>query len=342
MIALARNGCVQIWEHARRVVPGLILCSLVAMAAQFVSDHTQSPAMLMALLFGMAISFLGETETSLTEGISFTAKSVLKIGIVLLGARISAEMMVALGWEIALLLVGGLVATMLLGYFLGKLFGQSTAFSILTAGAVSICGASAALAISSVLPRTDRSERQLSLTILGVTALSTVAMILYPVILGRLGYGDAHAGVFIGATIHDVAQVVGAGFSISEPAGEMATLVKLIRVTLLAPTVIVIALIYRSRVSTDGHGARPPILPHFVIGFLILAALNSFGFLSESVRDVIDLMSRAALLTAIAAVGVKTNLREIMAFGYMPVALIVAETIFLAIFAGMGLAALHI
>ena len=324
-------------EQARRIMPGVLLSGVVAMAAQFVSEHSQAPSMLMAILFGMAISFLSEEETTLRAGIDFTAKVVLKIGIVLLGVRISFETLLSLGWEVVALVALGLVATIGFGLAIGRLFGQSVRFSLLTAGAVSICGASAALAISSVLPNTERSERQLFLTIVGVTALSTVAMIVYPALLAQLGYNETVSGAFIGATIHDVAQVVGAGFSISEPAGDVATLVKLIRVTLLAPTVVIIALLFRKRGEPKDSGRKAPILPMFIIGFLTLATFNSMGWIGENVRDVTIILSKTALLTAIAAVGIKTNFREMLAFGYGPIALIVAETVFIAVFAGLGL-----
>ncbi|MEL7454738.1 MAG: putative sulfate exporter family transporter, partial [Pseudomonadota bacterium] len=169
------------------LLPGFSLCALIAMSAQFVSEHSGAPAMLMAILFGIAFSFLNEEENTIGDGVAFTASFVLKFGIVLLGTRISTATLAAVGWPTAVLVVCGLLATIGMGVVFGRLLGQSTRFSILTAGAVAICGASAALAISSVLPRTERSEKQLFLTILGVTALSTVAMIIYPSLLKMLG-----------------------------------------------------------------------------------------------------------------------------------------------------------
>lgn len=321
----------------RAIMPGVLLSGLVAMAAQFVSEHSQAPAMLMAILFGMAISFLGEEENAVSVGITFSAKSILKFGIILLGVRISAETLMSVGWEVIFIVLFGLIATLMLGALVGKLLGQSFSFSVLTAGAVSICGASAALAISSVLPKTENSEKQLFLTVLGVTTLSTIAMIIYPALLAHLDSNDLMSGAFVGATVHDVAQVVGAGYSISEPAGDIATLVKLLRVTLLAPTVIAIALIFRNSPSAGKGEGSAPLLPLFIVGFLVLAALNSIGWVNDDMRFLANSVSKAALLTAIAAVGIKTNLREVLAFGYAPIALIVAETIFIALFAGAGL-----
>ena len=150
------------------------------------------------------------------------------IGVALLGLRISFAMIDALGWPTVALVIGMVPLTILFGLAASRLFGFRYRFAFLSAGAVAICGASAALAIAAILPKDEKSEDRLVFTVVGVTILSTVAMILYPVLSQSLGFDDVTAGVYIGATIHDVAQVVGAGFSISDTAGETATLVKLL------------------------------------------------------------------------------------------------------------------
>lgn len=315
----------------RRLGPGLALAALVAMSAQFVAEHSQAPAMLMALLFGMVISFVYETDPQVHAGVEFTAKSILKFGIVLLGARMSAQVVFALGWHSVCLVVFALLATIAFGLIVARALGLSRTFAILTAGAVSICGASAALAISAVLPKRSESEKQLFVTIVGVTALSTVAMIIYPALLAHFDASESLSGRIIGATIHDVAQVVGAGFSISDSAGDTATLVKLVRVTMLAPFVLILGLLMRRQsVQRADNAARPPIVPVFVIGFILLAVLNSIGWIPAWLTGPIDLISKSALLMAIAAVGIKSNLREITSIGYAPIALLVLETIFIA------------
>lgn len=315
-------------DRARPLVPGVMVAALVSLAAQFVADHYATPAMLMALLFGIALNFLGETDKT-APGIGFTAKSVLRFGVAILGARISLEMFVALGWEMIVLLLGGVAATIGFGMLLARPLGQGPRFAILTAGSVAICGASAAMAIAAILPKDDKSERNLLFTVLGVTLLSTVAMVLYPIVTSALGFDPYTAGLFIGATVHDVAQVVGAGFSISESAGETSTLVKLIRVSLLAPVVVLIALWWRTS-EADLAGKRPPLVPPFVVGFLVLAALNSLGAIPAALGQFLATLSSWALLAAIAAVGMKTDLRNVVQVGGGAIALIVAETVFLA------------
>ena len=151
-----------------------------------------------------------------------------------------------------------------------------------------------------MLPRGPRSEQSLIFTVLGVTLLSTIAMIAYPVLAATLGLDAQATGVFLGGTIHDVAQVVGAGYSVSEETGDIATLVKLIRVTMLAPIVLVAALVMRRRAPQGA--ARPPLVPGFVLGFLALAALSSMQLLPGWSIEALSAVSRWALLTAIAVI----------------------------------------
>ena len=325
-------------ERARTLFPGLMVSALVALAAQFVAEHYGAPAMLMALLFGIALNFLGEPGPT-SPGIDFTARHVLRLGVAVLGARVSTEMLLSLGWGMIALLVAGVVLTIGFGLLLARLTGQSARFAVLTGGAVAICGASAAMALAAVLPKSERSERDLLFTVLGVTVLSTLAMVLYPILTRALGFDDRTAGAFIGATVHDVAQVVGAGFSISEEAGETSTLVKLIRVSFLAPIVMVLPLIF-ARSAPETEGDRPPLVPGFVLGFLVLAALNSMGLIPVAVAEVLARLSSWALLAAIAAVGMKTDLRNILRVGGGAITLIVAETLFLAGLALWGIVGL--
>ena len=318
--------------------PGLAVSVLVAATAQFLSEHYGAPAMLLALLLGLALNFLAEDGTRTAPGIALTARSVLRLGVALLGARISVDMLAALGPRAIGLVAAGVALTILCGLALARLAGRDWRFGLLTGGSVAICGASAAMAIAAVLPRHEKSERDLIFTVLSVTVLSTVAMVLYPMLAHAFGFTARDSGVFLGGTIHDVAQVVGAGFSIGPEAGETATLVKLIRVSMLAPVVLAISLVIRARGMADSDGgAAPPLLPGFVLGFLALAALNSAGLIPQAVSDLAGHLSRWALLIAIAAVGIKTSLKRMLEVGTGAIALIVAETVFLGVFVVAGL-----
>ena len=311
------------WWRAH--LPGLMVAALVAVAAQFLSEHYGAPAMLMAILLGIALNFLSE-EGRTAPGIAFAARGVLRLGVALLGLRISAELFLGLGWPVLALILAGVVATIGFGLLAAPWFRAARGFGFLTGGAVAICGASAAMALAALLPRGEKGERDLVFAVVGVTILSTLAMIAYPMLAAALGLDHRLTGVFLGATIHDVAQVVGAGFSVSPETGEVATLVKLIRVALLAPVVLVAALVLRGKAG----GERPPLLPGFVLGFLLLATLNSMLVLPHWLTAAAGDISRAALLMAVAAVGMKTSVARLMQVGAGAMALLLAETAFLA------------
>lgn len=316
-------------KRAQELFPGVIVAVIVAMTAQFLAEHYEAPAMLMALLLGIAVAFLGD-EGKTVDGIGFAARTILRMGIAFLGVRISFDLMAALGLDIVLLVIGGVLATIGFGLLISRFFGHGWRFAFLTAGSVAICGASAAMAISAILPKDEKSEQRLIFTVLGVTVLSTVAMIAYPILVTRLGLSESAGGIFLGATIHDVAQVVGAGFSISEDAGDTATLVKLMRVSMLAPVVLVAAVLIRTYAEAPEDGKRPPLLPFFVVGFLVLATFNSMGLIPTFIADFMSQASRWMLLIAIAAVGMKTNLKRVLAVGGPAIALLITETIFIA------------
>jgi len=315
---------------------GIAVSVVVAVTAQFLSEHHGAPAMLLALLLGMAFHFLAE-EGRCVVGISFTATTVLRFGVALLGARISIDLLVGLGFNLVLLVIVGVIATMLFALVGAKLLGRGWRLALLTGGAVAICGASAAMAIAAVLPKNEHSERNLLFTVLSVTVLSTIAMILYPLFAKELHLDDQALGVFLGGTIHDVAQVVGAGFSVSDAAGETATLVKLIRVSMLAPVVLVFAILFRNK-NEDESRQSAPLIPGFVFAFFLFAGLNSMGLVPAVLSAFLGDLSRWALLTAIAAVGMKTSLKTILDVGGLAVFLITAETVFIAIFILCGIA----
>ena len=315
------------WRHFLwRVYPGLLTAATIALAATWLAQHYGSPVMLFALLFGMTFHFLHEEGRSVA-GVEFSSKTVLRLGVALLGARITLGQIMELGATPIATVTAGLLTTIALGALLARLLGLSRSFGVLSGGAVGICGASAALAIASVLPRAPQSERDTILTVVTVTLLSTLAMILYPLLATALGFDHVEAGVFLGGTIHDVAQVVGAGYSISQRTGDIATYVKLLRVAMLVPVVFAIA--FAVGRSGAASGAKAPI-PYFLLGFAALVAINSFGLLPKLALETINDVSRWCLVTAIAALGMKTSFKDLAAVGWKPIALMIVETLWIA------------
>jgi len=180
-------------------------------------------------------------------------------------------------------------------------------------------------------------DRATIFTVIGVSTLSTAAMVLYPMIVSALGFSGEHAGIFLGGTIHDVAQVVGAGYSLSVETGDVATLVKLMRVAMLLPVIIATTMVIRAKGA--GEGERPPILPWFLAVFLGLAALNSFLPVPSVVQDAGGTASRWCLVTAIAALGIKTRFKDMLEIGWKPVVLMIIETLIIAAMALIAIGA---
>jgi uncharacterized integral membrane protein (TIGR00698 family) len=306
--------------------PGLLAAATVGLAASFLSDHYGGPTMLYALLLGMAFHFLSQ-EGRCVEGIATASRTVLRVGVALLGMRITLGQIAELGIETPLLMVATVIFTTLVGIAAARLMGLEREFGVLTGGAVAVCGASAALAIAAVLPRTPQSERDTIFTVIGVTTLSTVAMIVYPMIVSAFGLGPTQAGIFLGGTIHDVAQVVGAGYSLSVQTGDTATFVKLLRVAMLLPIVMAVSLAFGAR---NANGKKPPLLPLFMVAFAVLVGINSTGWVPPLLTTGLNDLSRWCLITAIAALGMKTSLKAMTQLGPKPVILLLVETVLMA------------
>lgn len=326
----SRFDKVRSWLQA--MFPGVLVCITIAMAATFLSDHYGGPVMLFALLLGMAFHFLSE-EGPCKAGIEFASKTILRVGVALLGVRITFGQIADLGEVTIIGVILAIAATIFFGWIFAQIFKLKPSQGLLSGGAVAICGASAALALSAVMPRNEHSEKNTIVTVVAVTTLSTIAMVIYPLITEQLGLSDVNAGVFLGGTIHDVAQVVGAGYSLSDETGDVATVVKLLRVTMLVPAVLVFSFIFSSRNKQNGGKGRTGLLPPvFLIGFILFVLINSFSLMPEFATAQLTDLSRVCLVTAIAGLGMKTSLKEISKVGWPIVGLVVSETIFIALF----------
>ncbi|UTW11185.1 YeiH family protein [Marinobacterium rhizophilum] len=331
MKQLVANPIDRLGELKQRYFPGLCVAVTIGIAATFLSQRYGAPAMLMGLLLGLAFNFLSD-EPRVVPGIELAAKTLLRLGVAMLGLRITFSDVLTLGWPPLLMVCSAVLLTIGFGIVMARLLGFSNRFGTLTGGSVAICGASAAMAISSVLPQNEQTKKDTLFTVISVTTLSTVAMVLYPMISHELGLTPAEAGLFLGGTIHDVAQVVGAGYSVSSEVGDLSTFVKLLRVAMLVPIVLVIGVVIRRAMASRGEvGGGSVGVPGFLIGFVVLFTLNSLGWMPQVIVEPMADSASWLLLTAIAALGVRTSLKEILTVGLKPVLLVVSETIFIVL-----------
>tara|TARA_B100001093_G_scaffold79934_1_gene71267 strand:+ start:4284 stop:5303 length:1020 start_codon:yes stop_codon:yes gene_type:complete len=318
-----------IQDRIKLLFPGVLAAVTVAVASRFLADHYGSPIMLFALLIGMAFHFLYQDKVC-CHGIDFASKSVLQFGVALLGLGVTIDQVVSIGIVPLVVVMFTIFLTLIAGPLLARFFKRGWRLGLLTSGAVAICGASAALAIASVLPKNEFSERNTIFTVISVTTLSTMAMIFYPMIVYFMEMDDFSAGFFIGATIHDVAQVIGAGYSISETAGDTAAIVKMVRVAMLVPIVMALTIFFRQE-SSSANGIKVSF-PFFVIGFIVFVLIGSISSFPDGLKLYILDVSSWCLVTAIAAIGMKTALASLKTVGGQAITIICVETVLLALF----------
>jgi uncharacterized integral membrane protein (TIGR00698 family) len=321
--------------NIRHLTPGIALSAAVAVAAvlsaPLVARLFPIPAMVIALIFGIALNSLAR-RPAFQLGIVFCVKTLLRWAVALLGLRIALSEIAALGLGTALVVVLSMAVTIVAGFLLARTFGQTETYGALAGAGTAVCGASATLATATVLPPYKGKEADVAFVVIAVNALSTVAMVLYPPLCAVLGYDTTHTGIMLGATIHDVAQVAGAGYAVSEPVGNTAVIVKLFRVLLLFPVVVSIAWWFLR--------PKPPLsalkasVPGFALVFLALCIVNSVlsavpaaAAVYQPVKAVLGHTSTWGLLVAIGALGLGTSISGIAALGLRHVATVVGTTI---------------
>ena len=330
----------------RGLGPGLALSAAVALvavlSAPLVARVFPIPAMVIALVIGIAFNWLAEKE-AFRAGITFSIKTLLRWAVALLGLRISLGEIAALGLSTGLVVVVAMIATLVSGFLFARWLGQADAYGALAGAGTAVCGASATLATSTVIPDYKGKGADVAFVVVAVNTLSTFAMVLYPPLCALLGLDAQATGIMLGATIHDVAQVVGAGYAVSEPVGNTAVIVKLFRVFLLLPVVIGVGLWF----SRAAHSAKVPV-PVFAFVFLALCLVNSVMPSLPAVMPVYALakpilveFSTWGLLIAIGALGLSTSLRAIGRLGWRHVVNVTGTTIVILIVVSAGLLAVR-
>lgn len=322
-------------------LPGLAFCLLLVLGASYISDHYGLSKILGALLLGMAFQSVS-SYPELSAGIDFCAKTVLRIGVALLGVRITFNEISQMGFAPILMMAAVVTTTIVFSLGLGALLRVDRGQSIIAGAAVGICGVSAAMAVAALMPMTDRYRQQLLCTTVAITGVSTLCMIIYPGLIINWGWHAQEMGLFIGATVHDVAQVFGAGEMISEEVAQTAAYSKMLRVALLIPVVLVLGFCFKNQaVQEPASKARLyqslPVFLVFFVGFVLLA--NS-GVMPKPLINTLSDISRVCLWVAMAAFGAKTNLLALRDVGVKPFALVVLNTLFIAGFAWLSITAI--
>mgnify|MGYP000380223311 CR=1 FL=1 len=332
--AVAEDPLYLNWAAA---LPGLLAAAGLTLVATVVAGLLKQPVAPFALVAGFLIAAPLAGRLDLDPGLKVAERPLLRAGVALLGLRIALGDIAGLGVQTLVLVLGCVALTLALGSGIGRLFGLPKGFSMLSAASTAICGASAAMAVASVLPRTPETERQTGYVVAVVATLSTLAMLAYPALAHFAGLPPDAAAIFLGASIHDVAQVAGAGYSVSPHVGDMAVTVKLVRVSLLALVVAAVAFAVAGAPGEKGEGVgRAVLLPGFVIAFFVLAAARSTGLVPEAILPVATFASNLLIGAGVVAVGAKTSLKGLRTMGWRPLAALTCQA---ALLCGLAFAA---
>ncbi len=314
-----------------QIAPGFLLSAAVAVTAvygaPYVARYVTIPAMVLALIVGIVLNPVA-VRPSFQSGLSFCAKQLLRWSVALLGLRISLGDIAALGASTAVVVIVSMAITIVAGFVLARALGLSATFGALAGAGTAVCGASATLATATVLPSYRGKDADVVFVVIAVNALATIAMVVYPPLAAAFGF-DAHTtGILLGATIHDVAQVVGAGYAVSDTVGNAAVIVKLFRVFLLLPVVLAIGWRFA---GASANAARVP-LPVFAFVFLALCVLNSalpaspLAPLYSPAKDWLINASTGGLLIAISALGLSTSFSSIASLGWRHMVAVIGTT----------------
>jgi uncharacterized integral membrane protein (TIGR00698 family) len=325
--------------------PGVALSAIVAvigyLVAPYVAHIVPIPNMVIALAVGIALNPLA-VRPVMQPGMAFCVRTVLRWAVALLGLRVGLADIAALGPETAALVVLSMVATLVSGFVFAHWSGQARGFGALVGVGTAVCGASATLAVSTVVPNYPGKQADIAFVVVAVNALATFAMVIYPPLCILLGFDSQTTGVMLGGTIHDVAQVVGAGYAVSAAVGNTAVIVKLFRVFLLLPVVLGVGWHF-TRIGQKHGEARVPA-PVFGIMFLVLCVLNSIVPLMPGlmpvylpIKSTMVLASTWGMLIAIGALGLGTSVKTIIGLGWRHITTVLGATsvVFAIVTAGL-------
>ena len=327
------SGCV-------RLLPGLAFTIVAVAIAWFVNvfEPTVSP-LTCAVLLGAVAANLRILPKAARPGIAFAGKRLMRLGIVLLGLKLALSDVLALGWQTLAVTVTVVLLTFLGTAWLGRRMGLPGDQPLLIATGFSICGASAVAAMNSV---TDSDEDDVATSVALVTLCGTLAIILLPLLHHPLGLTDIQFGRWVGASVHDVGQVVATAQTAGPTALSQAVVVKLMRIAMLAPLVTTIAMINRRRKTatpppkTTNTATRPPLVPLFVVGFLTMVALRSTGILSTSQVNLSQDAANLLIAAGLFALGTAVDVPKLARTGARAVALGLLSWLLIATAAYMG------
>ncbi|MBO0905332.1 YeiH family protein [Jiella sonneratiae] len=318
---------------AGSILPGLALTCAIALAAfglhQLPGLGFLSP-LILAIVLGMALHNTIGTPAAALSGVKFGLRRVLRAGIVLLGLQLTLSQVGEVGWSGAAVIVVTLVSTFGFTKWLGRIIGVDHKLAELIAAGTSICGASAVIATNTV---TRARDEDVAYAVACVTVFGSLSMVLLPLAGDAFGLTPQAYGLWTGASIHEVAQVVAAAFQGGEAAGHIGTIAKLTRVLMLAPMVLALGYAATRRRKPDQAGGGSVPVPWFVFGFMAMVGVASTGMVPDAAMPGVVFTTQFLLAVALASMGLETDLRKLAAKGLRPALLGAAAWLFILVLA---------
>lgn len=309
------------------ILPGFLLAAIVASIAKFLEGLLPVKligASVIALFIGMLINHFWHPTSFYSNGLTFTSKKILKFAIILLGASLNISMVLQIGKLSLTVMIFTLLTCFGMGYFVGKALHLNWKLSNLISAGTGICGGSAIAALAPVI---DADDIDIAYA-MSATFLFDIAMIiLFPIMGKAFGLSNVAYGLWAGTAVNDTSSVVAAGYAFSEAAGDFATMVKLTRTLSIIPTVIIFSIISNylknKELNLNGHKQSTKlkltkIFPWFILGFLLLSALNSTGIISENISLNLKDLSKFLMISALAAIGLNTSFKQMKKSGVQP------------------------
>lgn len=310
-------------------IPGFIIALGIAAIAKFLESllpiHVIG-ASVIALFIGMIINAIWKPTPLFAKGLKFTSKKILKFAIILLGASLNIGVVLDVGKQSLIVMIFTLLTCFGGGYFIGKALKINWKLSNLISAGTGICGGSAIAAIAPVI---DADDSDVAYAMSSTFLFDMAMIVLFPIMGRALGLTDNAYGLWAGTAVNDTSSVVAAGYAFSEAAGDFATMVKLTRTLSIIPTVITFAIIAarleRKKQLAAGMEATgkakfniTKIIPWFILGFLALTAINSFGVIPAEVSATLKDISKFLMISALAAIGLNTSFKDMMKSGIAP------------------------
>jgi uncharacterized integral membrane protein (TIGR00698 family) len=323
------------------LLPGLALAAAVTLAAWALQaaevrwfGHAVVEALVLAMLLGIAVRTAWTPPERYEPGIAFAGKQVLEAAIVLLGASVNLPLLLRAGAPLVLAIVAVVAAGLAAGYAIGRALGLNPRLATLIACGNAICGNSAIAAVAPVIGA-DREEVASSIAFTAV--LGVVVVLALPLLMPVFGLDEYRYGALAGMTVYAVPQVIAATFPVGRLAGEVGTLVKLVRVLLLGPVILFFT--FRAHKVGTQKLAAGSVVPWFIAGFLVLAAARSFGVIPAEVAGPVREVSRWMTVLAMAALGLGVDVRIL---GRVGPRVIAAVTGSLVVLVTLSLALIHL